>query len=140
MDFSGALDALETWSLATIGTDPIPNGSLPYGLSFADNAGGMIGLGIAKGGKAMHHFMPRWLGGVKTVAISTAQHIQLHKDMYGFLANKYASLIPKAGNTGQMIRQFTSSEFRINAIREFYSGPGAVYTDAAAAFFQLYGK
>lgn len=67
-------------------------------------------------------------------------HRQLHKEMNDFLATKKDSLgnhmRPQRNNSGARIQQNFSREQCVNALCEFYSGPGAKYDGAARDFFK----
>jgi len=66
-------------------------------------------------------------------------HKDLHKDLNDYLKNKTDSfgnhMRPQRGNSGQKIRQNFTRQERLEALRDFYRGPGAKYKDAANDFF-----
>jgi len=63
-----------------------------------------------------------------------------HKDMNDFLKNKTddfgSHMRPQRGNSGQKIRQNFTRQERLGALRDFYNGSGAKYSDAAKDFFK----
>lgn len=111
-----------------------------------------IGAGVATLAQAMsmssagprnlHHSDPKFLGGAKKqplTDLSKAEHDALHKDLNDFLRNEvdefgnHMRAQPK--NSGQVIQQNFTREERLDALRRFYSGPGAKYEAAATDFF-----
>jgi len=93
-----------------------------------------------------HHSFPKALGGdpkQETTPLKTRDHWDLHKDMNDFLRNRtnYAGdhMRPQRGNPGLLIRNNFTLEQRVNALRDFYDGPGSRYTDAARDFFRQVG-
>lgn len=72
--------------------------------------------------------------------MAESAHKQLHKEMNDFLRQRGDSagnhMRPQRGNSGQAIRQNFSRQERIDALRDFYNGPGAKYGDAARDFFE----
>lgn len=86
-----------------------------------------------------HHAFPKFMGGnieQTLVKMSKYQHIEFHKDLIQFLKSKYPEMITKPGYSGRMMQRDIPPELRIQAMREFYSGPGAKYAEAATEFFK----
>ncbi len=90
-----------------------------------------------------HHSDPKFMGGKKKQPLTNLDvqlHKELHKDMNDFLKNKTDDfgnhMRPQRGNSGQKIRQNFTRQERLDALQEFYRGPGAKYKDAAADFFK----
>ena len=91
----------------------------------------------------MHHSDPVFMGGdvnQDLTAMTQSEHSQLHNDLNehleGYKNADGKSMQPKRGNSGAKIREnFTRSQ-RLNALSNFYKGPGAKYTEAAKAFFK----
>lgn len=91
----------------------------------------------------MHHSDPKFMGGdlkQQLTPMSEIEHRSLHRDLNDFLAKKTDSkgyhMRPQRGNSGQDIRQNFSRQERIDALSEFYRGPGAKYQKAAGDFFK----
>jgi RHS repeat-associated protein len=89
-----------------------------------------------------HHADPKFLGGARNQSLTRLAeetHKNLHRDMNDFLRTRMDELgnhmRPQRGNSGQVIRQNFSRQERLEALRDFYRGPGAKYTDAAHDFF-----
>jgi len=104
------------------------------------------GGGIAARGAARtvrHHADPKFLGGAPNQSLTRlaeATHKNLHRDLNDFLltrTDKFGNHMRlQRGNSGQDIRQNFSRQERLEALRDFYRGPGATYTDAARDFFR----
>jgi hypothetical protein len=108
---------------------------------------GIIGAAmIARGVSARtvgHHADPRFLGGAANQSLTRlaeGTHKNLHRDLNDFLRTRTDQfgnhMRPQRGNSGQDIRQNFSRQERLEALRDFYRGPGAKYTDAARDFFR----
>jgi len=89
-----------------------------------------------------HHSDPMFLGGAPgqpLVRLNELTHQNLHRDLNNFLRTREDAfgnhMRPQAGNSGVIIRQNFTRQQRLEALRDFYSGPGAIYTDAATGFF-----
>ena len=83
------------------------------------------------------------MGGDKKQSLTTLNeqvHKDLHKDLNDFLKNRTDGfgnhMRPQRGNSGQKIRQNFTRQERLEALRDFYRGPGASYKDAATDFFK----
>lgn len=88
-----------------------------------------------------HHSFPKFLGGKPKQELTpmlNSNHQALHKDMNDFLFTKKKNgrhMRPQRGNSGSRIRNHFSKNEIINALTEFYKGPGAKYKEAARDFF-----
>ena len=88
-----------------------------------------------------HHSDPEFMGGApgqQRTPMYRPEYRQPHKDLYTFLKNttnnQGFSMRPKKGYPRtKMWRQFTRQS-QINALRDFYNGPGAKYYDTARDF------
>ena len=70
-------------------------------------------------------------------------HRDPYKDLNDFLVKKTGNvdgkdvhMRPQRGNSGKTIRKNFSLEERLQALAEFYKGPGAKYGDVAEDFFK----
>lgn len=73
-----------------------------------------------------------------------SEHVDLHNELNKHL-EKYQnangdSMRPKCNNNGPKIRRNFSLPERVQALRDFYGGPGARFVDAAADFFKQMGS
>jgi len=85
-----------------------------------------------------HHSFPIFLGGdvkQKLVPMEKSRHVNLHKDLRGFLQDHYPSLEPKRGNSGDQIIAKNSTSTRLEAMSRFYLTHLDAYADAALQFF-----
>lgn len=86
-----------------------------------------------------HHSFPKFLGGnpvQKLVKMTKSQHIEFHQDLLKFLKSKYPEMVTKRGYPGVKMHKMVPEQTRIQALKEFYSGPGAKYAESAAEFFK----
>ncbi len=80
----------------------------------------------------------------KLTMLDEVDHRQLHKDLNDFLVNKTGvnakgetvHMRPQRGNSGSVIRDNFSRPERLDALAEFYKGPGAKYKNVAEDFFK----
>ena len=105
-------------------------------------------LGIARKAKRAekierHHSDPKFLGGeIKQplTPLTQSTHKALHKDMNDFLRRQTDEfgnhMRPQRGNPRERIQRKFSREQRLQALADFYKGPGARYTSAAVDFFK----
>jgi RHS repeat-associated protein len=91
----------------------------------------------------LHHADPKFLGGdpaQELTEMPLAEHQALHRDLNAFLRDQEDEfgnhMRPQRGNSGGVIRGNFSRGERLDALAQFYSGPGARYGDAAASFFR----
>ena len=90
-----------------------------------------------------HHSDPMFMGGRKKqplTPLGTKTHQQLHKDLNKHLET-YTDVMgntmrPSSINPGRKIRRNFSRDERLQALSNFYKGPGAKYPKAAADFFK----
>ncbi|WP_305852104.1 RHS repeat-associated core domain-containing protein, partial [Aliikangiella sp. G2MR2-5] len=89
-----------------------------------------------------HHSDPKFLGGKPNqplTRMSDWQHRQLHRDMNKFLRDRVNQnghhMRPQSNNPGSAIREHFTRKQRLEALRDFYRGPGSRYTQAAKDFF-----
>ena len=92
-----------------------------------------------------HHSDPKFMGEDKKQKLTTLDeqtHRDLHKDLNDFLVKKTGNvdgkdvyMRPQRGNSGKTIRKNFSLEERLQALAEFYKGPGAKYKEVAKDFF-----
>ncbi|EIX6435676.1 hypothetical protein MKU92_004703 [Salmonella enterica] len=75
--------------------------------------------------------------------LDEVDHRQLHKDMNDFLVGKTkiidgknVHMRPQRGNSGSVIRDNFGRSERLDALAEFYKGPGAKYKDVVEDFFK----
>jgi hypothetical protein len=94
-----------------------------------------------------HHSDPKFAGGDPKQPLTIIDeniHRQLHKEMSEFLFKKTKVLKdkktvhmrPQRGNSGQDIVQNFGRDKVLDALAEFYKGPGAKYTEVAEDFFK----
>ena len=86
------------------------------------------------------------MGGDKKQKLTTLDeqtHRELHKDLNDFLVKKTRTIEeetfhmrPQRGNSGADIGINFTREERLQALAEFYKGPGAKYGDVAEDFFK----
>jgi RHS repeat-associated protein len=92
----------------------------------------------------LHHGFPRFLGGPASfpgpnggnaalVEMPRSSHVQLHNDLNDFLDP--LGMRPTCINPGLQIQRDYTKDERMNALKDFYRGPGARYADAARHFF-----
>ncbi len=93
--------------------------------------------------KERHHADPKFLGGDPKQPLTKMRartHRQLHKDLNDFLRQRTDAagrhMRPQRGNSGAKIQQNFDRSERLEALRDFYRGPGAKYKDAARDFFE----
>ena len=91
----------------------------------------------------LHHSDPKFMGGEENQALTKmekGEHQELHKDLNKYLKDvkdgKGNHMRPQRGNPGSRIRQNFSRQQRVNAMKIFYKGSGAKYTNAAKDFFK----
>ena len=106
---------------------------------FGDDA---YGMHVIEPQEVGHHSDPKFLGGDPDQKLTTMwdpDHIELHRDMNDFLANKLDArgnhMRPQKGNSGRDIRNNFSRQERLEAEAEFYTLFADTYPDAAADFF-----
>ena len=86
------------------------------------------------------------MGGAKKQKLTTLDeqtHRELHKDLNDFLVKKTKKnalgkdvhMRPQRGNSGETIRKNFTEKERLQALEEFYKGPGAKYKEVAKDFF-----
>ena len=77
--------------------------------------------------------------GQPLVRLNESTHQNLHRDLNNFLRTREDSfgnhMRPQPGNSGVIIRQNFTRQERLEALRDFYRGPGSIYTEAATGFF-----
>ena len=90
-----------------------------------------------------HHSDPKFMGGEKKQGLTEmekGEHKQLHKDLNehlkGIKDSRGNHMRPQKGNSGATIRKNFTREQRIQAMKDFYKGPGANYAPAAKDFFK----
>ena len=93
-----------------------------------------------------HHSDPKFMGGNKKQKLTTLDeqtHRELHKDLNDFLVKKTKDvrgkdvhMRPQRGNSRYDIWDNFTREERLQALAEFYKGPGAKYGDVAEDFFK----
>jgi hypothetical protein len=90
-----------------------------------------------------HHSDPMFLGGKKDqdlTVLDASTHKSLHKDMNDFLRTKTDGngnhMRPQSNNSGERIQRNFGRDACVNALCEFYRGPGAKYENAAKDFFK----
>lgn len=90
-----------------------------------------------------HHSDPKFLGGEEKqelTPMTKSEHKSLHKDLNNHLKEvkdgKGNHMSPQRGNSGKTIQKNFSRQQRIQAMKDFYKGPGAKYTNAAKDFFK----
>ncbi|OCG42032.1 hypothetical protein A9G25_04700 [Gilliamella sp. Bif1-4] len=94
-----------------------------------------------------HHSDPKFAGGKSKQPLTIIDediHRQLHKEMNAFLVKKTKKLNderivhmrPQRGNSGGKILENFGRKKVLNALAEFYKGPGAKYTEVAEDFFK----
>ena len=91
----------------------------------------------------LHHSDPKFMGGEanqELTAMEKGEHKALHKDLNNHLKEvkdgKGNHMRPQKGNSGKQIQKNFSRQQRIQAMKDFYKGPGAKYTNAAKDFFK----
>ncbi len=106
------------------------------------NAAGIILVARGAAKTVGHHADPKFLGGARAQSLtrlSEEAHKSLHRDLNSFLRTRVDEfgnhMRPQRGNSGQVIRQNFSKRERLDAMRDFYRGPGAKYSGAARDFF-----
>ena len=97
--------------------------------------------------KERHHSDPKFLGGNPKQPLTTMRgrtHRQLHKDLNEFLRQRTDSaghhMRPQRGNSGRDIQENFDRSEMVEAMRDFYRGPGAKYKDAARDFFEQHPR
>jgi hypothetical protein len=114
-----------------------PDGSLKV-------AAGTVDIGPARGAKVLyqlHHSFPKFLGGLKNqklTKMTVDAHKALHKELNIFLSK--FGMAPSKINKGTDIIRNNSVEKIQKVLTDFYSGPGAKYTEAAKDFFKYLGR
>jgi hypothetical protein len=90
-----------------------------------------------------HHSDPMFMGGARNqplTRMSALEHQELHSELNRFLRGQTdafgRSMSPSRSNPGQFIRSNFSRSARLGAMRDFYRGPGARFSRAAADFFK----
>jgi uncharacterized protein RhaS with RHS repeats len=90
-----------------------------------------------------HHSDPIFMGGDTNqplVQMSAREHMSLHRDLNRFLrtrTDRFGNhMRPQRNNSGQEIRQNFSRQERLEALRDFYRGPGSKYENVAKDFFR----
>ncbi|RBP48517.1 polymorphic toxin-type HINT domain-containing protein [Arenicella xantha] len=90
-----------------------------------------------------HHSDPKFLGGdpkQKLTDLDPEDHRNLHNDMNDFLSDKTDDfgndMRPRRGNSAEVIQENFTRDQCIDALCDFYDGPGAKYEDAAKDFFE----
>ncbi len=91
----------------------------------------------------LHHSDPKFMEGnskQELTPMEKGEHQQLHKDLNEHLKdikdNKGNHMRPQRGNPGRVIQRNFTRQQRIQAMKDFYKGPGAKYTQAAKDFFK----
>jgi RHS repeat-associated protein len=96
------------------------------------------GAGLLRAiGTHLHHAFPKFLGGLNKgnlVKIAIKDHKALHKELNVFL--EPLGMAPSRSNPGRLIRENHTYEKIVEVLTDFYTGPGAKYTEAASQFFK----
>lgn len=90
-----------------------------------------------------HHANPKFMGGHQKqdlVEMLKSRHVELHRDLVKFLQEKYPEMVTKPGYDGFKMQRAVEEELRLQAMKEFYTGPGAKYGAAAKEFFKQIPK
>jgi hypothetical protein len=89
-----------------------------------------------------HHSTPMFMGGARNQPLTTmlrSEHVELHRELNRFLETKTDgeghTMRYSCINKGDDIQENFTTDERLQALAEFYRGPGARFTQAAADFF-----
>ena len=94
-----------------------------------------------------HHSFPIFLGGAKDNGIASLRagvHQDLHRELSAFLRGitnaEGKHMRPQRGNSGEVVRENFPTKERVQAMADYYSGPGnrLKYRNARREFFRLF--